>query len=271
MKRTALWLGAALTTIVVAMALVAQAWTPHAPNRMNMRARFVAPGDPVHWLGTDHFGRDITSMILAGAWQSLHVAVLAVALGLGVGVALGLAAAARRGAIDAVLMRANDVVFAFPAVLSALVLAAVLGAGAHTAVIAIGVFNIPVFARVARAGALQIWARDYVVAARAAGRGWLGITVIHVLPNIAGLLVVQATIQLALAILAEAGLSFLGVGIQPPAPSWGRMLSDAQTYLDRAPHLALVPGAAIALAVFGLNLLGDGLRDWLDPKLRRTR
>ncbi|MDX2102869.1 MAG: ABC transporter permease [Alphaproteobacteria bacterium] len=270
MSRAALWIGGGLSAGVVAMALVASVWTPYPPTRMNMRARFQPPGGE-WWLGTDHFGRDIASMILAGASTSLMVALAAVAVGMLIGVSLGCLAAVRRGWLDDLVMRCNDVVFAFPAVLSALVLAAVIGAGAHTAILAIGVFNIPVFARVARGAALQVWAREFVTAARAAGRGPLAITLVHIVPNIAGVLVVQGTIQLALAMLAEAGLSFLGVGIQPPTPSWGRMLADAQTYLERAPHLALVPGLVIALAVLGLNLLGDGLRDVLDPKLRRAR
>jgi peptide/nickel transport system permease protein len=166
------------------------------------------------------------------------------------------------------VMRLSDVIFAFPAVLSAIMLGAVVGSGPLAAVLAIAVFNVPVFARVSRGVALQVWSLDYVAAARAIGKPPWRITVEEVLPNIAGVLIVQVTIQLALAILTEAGLSYLGLGIRPPNPSWGRMLSDAQTYLSQAPHLAIVPGLAIALSVLGLNLLGDGLRDALDPTLR---
>ena len=165
-------------------------------------------------------------------------------------------------------MRAADVVFAFPAVLSAIMLGAVLGSGPTAAIVAIAVFNVPVFARVTRGVALQVWTLDYVAAARALGKRPLRIALDEVLPNIAGALIVQVTIQLAFALLTEAGLSYLGLGVRPPNPSWGRMLNDAQTYLTQAPHLAIAPGLAVALSVLGLNLLGDGLRDRLDPTLR---
>jgi peptide/nickel transport system permease protein len=206
-----------------------------------------------------------------GARNSIAVGVIAVAIGLGFGVSVGLLAAARRGWLDEVLMRAADLGFAFPALLTAIMLTAIYGPGLLTSIVAIGLFNIPVFARLARASARAVWARDYVLAARAAGKGAWRITLDHVLPNIANVLIVQATIQFALAILAEAALSYLGLGTQPPQPSWGRMLAEAQTLLFQAPLLALWPGAAIALSVLGLNLLGDGLRDLLDPKLARER
>jgi peptide/nickel transport system permease protein len=222
-------------------------------------------------LGTDHFGRDLLSMLMAGSWTSLTTAFLAVALGLVLGVALGTAAAALRGLVEEAAMRSADVVFAFPALITAIMVTDVFGPGQLTAVTAIGVFIIPVFARIARASALQIWARDYCLAARAAGKGRLLITLEHVIPNIAGTLLVQATIQLALAILIEAGLSFLGLGLPPPTPSWGRMLNDAQTYLALAPWLAIAPGGTIALAVLGFNLLGDGLRDLFDPRRQGRR
>ncbi|MDH5330002.1 MAG: ABC transporter permease, partial [Aquincola sp.] len=166
---------------------------------------------------------------------------------------------------------AADFTFAFPALLTAIMLTAIYGPGLLTSIVAIGIFNVPVFARLARASANAVWTRDYVLAARAAGKGAFHITTDHVLPNIANVLIVQATIQFALAILAEAALSYLGLGTQPPQPSWGRMLNEAQTMLFTAPMLAVYPGVAIALAVLGLNLLGDGLRDLLDPKLSRQR
>ncbi len=266
-RNPSLAIGLALTLLVVAVALLSLAWTPLPPTRIAIPQKLQGPS-AAHWLGTDALGRDVASQIMVGAWNSLRVAVLAVGLGLAAGIGLGTAAAALRGWTDELVMRAADVAFAFPAVLSAIMLTALIGPGVATAVLAIGIFNTPVFARISRAAALQVWTRDFILAARAAGKGTARITLEHVLPNIAGTLVVQATIQTALALLAEAGLSFLGVGIQPPAPSWGRMLFDAQTYLAQAPQLALFAGLAIAVAVLGLNLLGDGLRDLLDPRSR---
>jgi peptide/nickel transport system permease protein len=194
-----------------------------------------------------------------------------VGIGATLGIALGALASARRGWVEETVMRFSDFSFAFPAILSAIMITAILGPGAINSIIAIGIYNIPVFARVTRGSANAIWARDFVLAARAAGKGRLRITLEHVLPNIASVLIVQATIQFALAILAEAGLSYLGLGTQPPQPSWGRMLNEAQTFMFMAPRLAIFPGLAIAVAVLGLNLLGDGLRDVLDPKLTRAR
>ncbi len=270
LRHPALWLGGALTTLVVGTALLSLVWTPRPPAGIRVRDRLKPPFGEFLF-GSDPFGRDVLSMLMAGAWNSLTIALAAVAIGLIGGVCLGLLAAARRGWTDEAVMRLSDFTFAFPAVLSAVMLSAAVGPGASTAVVAIGVFNIPVFARLTRAAALQVFARDFVLAARAAGKGSLRIAAEHVLPNITGVLVVQATIQLALAILAEAGLSYLGLGLQPPSPSWGKMLFESQTYLDRAPWLAIFPGLAIAVAVLGLNLLGDGLRDLLDPRLRRAR
>ena len=168
-------------------------------------------------------------------------------------------------------MRANDLVFAFPSLLIAVMITAVFGASALNAIIAIGIFNIPVFARLTRGAALSLWNRDYILAARVAGKGPARISLEHILPNVANLLIVQGTIQFSLGILAEAGLSYVGLGAQPPTASWGRMLADSQTMISLAPHLALFPGLAILLTVLGLNLMGDGLRDLLDPKLRRAR
>ena len=263
-------LGTLLTAIVLGAALVSLWWTPAAPYAMDMQHRLADPG-ALHWLGTDAFGRDVASQLLIGARSSLMAGVVAVGIGLIIGTALGLLAAARRGWVEELVMRLADFSFAFPAVLSAILLTAAWGAGLVNAIVAIGIFNIPVFARVARAGALSVWSREYVLAARACGKGQLRITLEHVLPNIASALIVQATVQFALAILAEAALSYLGLGTQPPQPSWGRMLADAQTLMYQAPLLAVWPGAAIACAVLGLNLLGDGLRDLLDPRLSRSR
>jgi len=262
--------GLAVAALVAAMAFVSFFWTPYDVTHLPVTNR-MAPPSWAHWFGTDHFGRDILSMIMIGARNSIAVALVAVGIGMGVGVPLGCLAAARGGLVDEAVMRLNDVVFAFPALILAIMMTAIFGPGAINAIIAIGIFNIPVFARVARAGALALWPREFVMAARVAGKGPARITIEHILPNIASLLLVQGTIQFALGILAEAGLSYVGLGTQPPMPSWGRMLFDAQTRMMVAPHLAVIPGLAIVVTVLGLNLLGDGLRDLLDPKLARER
>jgi peptide/nickel transport system permease protein len=255
---------------MIAVALVSLVWTPYPPTAMDFLHK-LAPPSSAHPFGTDSFGRDVLSMIMAGAQSSLAVALIAVAVGAGVGVPLGAVAAARGGLLDDIIMRASDLAFAFPALLTAVMITALAGPGAVNAMLAIGIFNIPVFARVTRGAARGIWVREFVLAARTAGRGDVAISLIHVLPNIAAVVMVQATIQFALAIVADAGLSYVGLGVQPPQPSWGRMLNDAQTYIWRAPLLAVFPGLAITLAVLGLNLLGDGLQDLLDPRLRRAR
>jgi peptide/nickel transport system permease protein len=262
--------GFVITALVAAVAVVSFFWTPFDVTRLIIADKTQAPS-PAHWFGTDHFGRDIFSMIMVGARNSIAVALVAVGIGMGVGVPLGALAAARGGVVDEAVMRLNDLVFAFPALLSAIMITAIFGPGALNAIIAIGIFNIPVFARVARAGALAIWPREFILAARAAGKGKALITMEHVLPNIVTLLLVQGTIQFALGILAEAGLSYVGLGTQPPMPSWGRMLFDAQTRMGAAPWMAIFPGMAIVVTVLGLNLLGDGIADILDPKSRRQR
>lgn len=263
-------IGAVLTLVLVAAALLSLVWTPYSPYEMNLPGRLQPPNE-THWLGTDPFGRDVLSLLLMGARASIMVGVIAVSIGLVVGTALGLLAAARRGWVEETIMRLADFGFAFPAILSAIMLTAVFGAGMVNAIIAIGLYNIPTFARITRASANAIWSREFVLASRACGKGAFSITMEHVLPNIMSVLIVQATIRFAIAILAEAALSYLGLGTQPPQPSWGRMLSEAQTLLFQAPLLAVFPGVAIALAVMGLNLLGDGLRDLLDPRLARKR
>ncbi|MEC9244861.1 MAG: ABC transporter permease [Nitratireductor rhodophyticola] len=263
-------IGLVITAIIAAMALLSFVWTPYDITHLVVADRMKGLS-LAHPLGTDHLGRDILSMIMIGARNSIAVAIVAVGIGMGLGVPLGTWAAARGGLVDEVLMRFNDLVFAFPALLSAIMITAIFGPGAINAIIAIGIFNVPVFARVARAGALSIWPREFILAARAAGKSKTLITIEHILPNIVALLLVQGTIQFALGILAEAGLSYLGLGAQPPMPSWGRMLFEAQTRMMIAPHLAIFPGLAIVITVLGLNLLGDGLRDLLDPRLRRER
>ena len=263
-------IGAVLSLLLVLAAGLSYLWTPWSPYEMDLTAKLQGPSER-HWLGTDAFGRDVASLLLVGARNSILVGVIAVGIGLTIGTALGLLASARRGWVEELIMRLADFTFAFPAILSAIMMTAVFGAGIVNSIIAIGIFNIPTFARVTRASANAVWAREYIMAAQACGKGRWRITLEHVLPNILSVLIVQATIQFAIAILAEAALSYLGLGTQPPQPSWGRMLSEAQTLMFQAPLLAVWPGVAIALAVLGLNLLGDGLRDLLDPRLARKR
>ena len=264
-------IGFGLAMTFVLAALLSFFWTPYAVDGVDIINKLHKP-DAINWFGTDHFGRDIFSMLMVGARTSIAVAVIAVGIGMGLGVPLGLAAASRKGSLlDEIIMRGNDLVFAFPALLIAILITAVFGPSAVNAIIAIGVFNIPVFARLSRGAALSLWTRDFVLSARVAGKGAVRISAEHILPNILNLLIVQGTIQFSLGILAEAALSYIGLGAQPPIPSWGRMLADSQTMVSFAPHLALFPGAAIVLTVLGLNLMGDALRDLFDPKIRRGR
>jgi peptide/nickel transport system permease protein len=263
-------LGAILSLALLAAALLSLVWTPWSPYDMDL-ANKLQPPSTAHWLGTDVYGRDIVSLLLVGARSSILVGVVAVGIGVTIGTLLGLLAAAQRGWVEETIMRLSDFTLAFPAILSAIMLTAVYGAGMVNAMVAIGIYNIPTFTRLARGAAKSVWGREYILAARACGKGPWAITWQHVLPNISAVLIVQVTIRFAIAILAEAALSYLGLGTQPPQPSWGRMLAEAQTMLYQAPLLAVFPGVAIALAVLGLNLLGDGLRDLLDPRLARTR
>lgn len=263
--------GTIITLVFVLAALVSFVWTPYDATLQDIPNKLKGPSW-AHWLGTDHFGRDVLSMIMVGARTSIAVALVAVGIGAAIGTPLGLAAAAKRGSLlDEIIMRANDLVFAFPALLIAILITAVFGPGAVNAIIAIGIFNIPVFARLSRGAALSLWQREFVMAARVSGKGAVRISAEHILPNILNTLVVQATIQFSLGILAEASLAYVGLGAQPPTPSWGKMLSDAQTMIGLAPHVALAPGLAIVLTVLGVNLMGDGLRDILDPQTRRSR
>ena len=263
----ALWIGAAGTAAFALLGLVSLAWTPYPIAEINIGRRFLGPAAQ-QWLGTDHLGRDMVSLIMSGTLTSFVVAAMAVVIGAGLGVPLGLAAAAWRGPVEWLVLRLSDVVFAFPAVITAILITALFGPGAINATIAIGVFNIPVFARVARGGALSLMTLDFVAAGRLAGLGNSAIAVRHLLPNISSLLIVQATIQLSLGILAEAGLSYVGLGTQPPATSLGLMLRDAQGLFLLHPWLTLVPGLSIVLIVICINVAGDGLRDLLDPRLR---
>jgi peptide/nickel transport system permease protein len=257
-RNITLTLGLVLTGLFIASGVLALFWTPYDVTGVDVANRLL-PASAAHPLGTDHLGRDLLSMILAGASASLGVSLLGVGAALLVGVPLGLLAAARGGWVDEVLMRSGDLVFAFPWLMLAILLAALAGPGALNAILAIAILTVPVFARLVRGEGQRLWGRDFVAVARLAGKGRARISLEHILPNLAGPVIVQATIQFALALLAEAGLSYVGLGVQPPSPSWGRMLADAQTLIGTEPRLAIVPGMAILLAVFGLTLAGDGL------------
>jgi peptide/nickel transport system permease protein len=209
--RIAFAVGAAITSIIIAVALLATIWTPFDPAAISIVDKLQPPGKH-HWFGTDQLGRDTLSLIMAGARNTVGVAFVSVIIGLGIGVPLGLVAAARRGVTDEIVMRGNDLIFAFPSLLLAILITAVLGPGAVNAIIAIGVFNIPVFARVVRASALTLWTRDYTLAAQVAGKSRARISAEHILPNLAGVLVIQGTIQFSLGVIAEAGLSYVGLG-----------------------------------------------------------
>ena len=263
-------LGLILVALLIGAAALSLVWTPYPPNGIDVPHKLLAPSAD-HWLGTDALGRDVLSGILAGARVSILVGVIAVGIGLFFGVLLGLLAASAKGFVEDAIMKLCDFTFAFPALLSAIMLTATYGPGVVNAIIAIGIYNVPIFAKLTRATANGVLAREFTLAARAAGRGPIAIAFDHVLPNILPSLIVQATIQFAIAILAEAALSYLGLGAQPPQASWGRMLADAQNWMYVAPRLALFPGIAVAVSVLGLNLVGDGLRDALDPRLRARR
>lgn len=261
-------IGAVLVGLVVLLALVSFVWTPY-PTDQAVPADRLQGGSAAHLFGTDQYGRDTLSWIMQGARVALGVGVVSVAIAMLIGVPLGILAGMTRFTwLSAIIMRANDLLLAFPALLLAIVFSAVSGPGTGPAMVAVGIASIPGFARVARSGSMQVMSSEYVMAARSANRTEPAIARSHVLPNIAGMIVVQASVAFALAILAEAGLSFLGLGTQPPTPSWGKMLQDSQQFLGSAPELALWPGIFIAAAVLGFNLLGDGLRDRFDPKLK---
>jgi peptide/nickel transport system permease protein len=268
LSHPSLVIGLAATLLFLAIGLLSLVWTPYPIEQIDIPRRYLAPS-AAHWLGTDNLGRDMLSLVMAGTWTSFLVAAVAVAIGVGLGVPLGLAAAAWGGPIEWLVLRLTDFVFAFPAVIVAILITTLLGPSAINAIIAIGIFNIPIFARVARGGALSVSTLDFVAAGRLAGLGNVLIAWRHLLPNIMSLIIVQGTIQMSLGILSEAGLSYIGLGTQPPETSLGLMLKDAQGVFLIHPWLTLVPGLAIVLIVIALNIAGDGLRDAIDPRLRQ--
>ena len=260
------WMGLIIVGATVLAALVSVVWTPYDPLLAIPQERLVG-SSAEHLLGTDRFGRDVLSRLLVGAQITLFVGIISVAISAAIGVPLGIAASMRQGKFfDSLVMRSADLLLAFPALLLAIIAGAVWGPSTLTAMIAIGVAGIPSFARVSRSGTLQVMSQDFIAAARVSKVSEFQIAYRHVFPNISGLVIVQSSVYFALAILAEAALSYLGLGTSPPAASWGRMLQDAQSLLAVNPTLTLWPGLAIALTVLGFNLLGDGLRDILDPR-----
>lgn len=262
-------IGLAIVASVVFAALVSFFWTPYDPVHA-IPADRLQGSSLRHLMGTDRYGRDVFSQMMAGSQIALLVGIVATSIGAVIGTPLGILAGMARGGIDSVIMRISDVLLAFPALLLAIITGAIWGSSTLTAMAAIGVASIPAFTRITRTGTIQVMSKDFILAARDAGMpSWL-IAIRHIFPNIAGMLIVQASVSFALAILAEAALSFLGLGTPPPDPSWGRLLQNAQSSLASAPMLAVWPGATIALTVLGFNLLGDSLHDALDPKTRRS-
>ncbi|MCY4465224.1 MAG: ABC transporter permease [Chloroflexi bacterium] len=260
--------GVCVLFLVIVMGVFGPAITPYDPNGMDFANRFASPS-LAHWMGTDDFGRDIFSRIILGARISLQVGLVAVSVATILGTGLGLLAGYGRRFTDEVIMRAMDVLYSIPALLLAIAIVAALGKGINNAMIAIGLVYIPIFARIARAAVLGIRNEEFIIAARALGAGDLRILLWHVLPNVLSPIIVEITLSLAFAILAEAALSFFGLGTQPPDPSWGRMLAEGRDFFRQSGWMAFFPGLAILFTVMGFNFLGDGLRDALDPKLRR--
>ena len=262
-------IGIALTAIFLAIAIVSLFYLPSNPNVPDIRHRLLSAGTPGHWLGTDVLGRDIIAELMVGARTSLLVGAGGAIVSLILGIVTGLAAAASGHLVDETISRGADILLSVPGMVTALVLAATLGSGAFTTILALTAFFTPSFTRVIRSAALSVLQEDFIIAAQLYGRGKLFILARHVLPNVAGVMIVQFTLYFAAGILTEAGLSYLGVGVNRPSISWGMMLNEAQQQVGVSSPLAIWPGFAIVLAVLGLNLLGDGLRDVLDPKLSR--
>jgi peptide/nickel transport system permease protein len=259
-----------LVTILILTAIFGPLLAPYDPNAINMSQRFTSPSLE-HPFGTDDFGRDILRRVMVGARVSLMVGIIAVGLSATVGSFLGLLAGYTGRFTDEVIMRVMDILFAFPAILLAIAIMAALGRGVGNAMIAIGIVYIPIFARIVRGSVLSVREEEFVEAARATGSSNGRIMFRHIFPNVLSPLIVEITLSLSFAILAEAALSFFGLGTQPPDPSWGRMLSEGRAYFQQSAWLAIFPGLAIMLTVLGFNLLGDGLRDALDPRLKNVR
>lgn len=260
-----LFIGGILVFLVLFTAGASFFATPYSPSRMNIADR-LSPPSRTHWFGTDQYGRDVFSRVITGSRNSLYVGLLAVSIGIIFGVPAGSVSAYFGGDLDSAIMRVMDVFYGFPPVITAVLITSVFGPGLTNSTLAIGIFNVPIFARLTRGNFLSLKERQFVEAARASGRSELNVVIRHVLPNLSSPIIVQATTQFALAVLAEAALSYLGLGIQPPHPSWGLMLKQAQTFMRLSPWPAIFPGLSIVITVLGFNLAGDGLRDLLDPR-----
>ncbi len=262
-------IGLSIVGLLVVCAVLAPVISPYEPNRQRLLEALQGPSAE-HWLGTDENGRDVLSRILYGTRVSLAAGIFSVSIALFFGVLLGLVAGYFSGQVDNVIMRMMDALLAFPTLVLALAITAALGPGLRNAMIAIGIVFMPIFARLTRGQVLSVREREFVEAARTIGAGHLRIMLQHILPNVTAPLIVQVSLSIAVAILSEATLSFLGLGVQPPEPSWGSMVSRGKDYLDLAPWLAFAPGGAILLAVMGFNFLGDAVRDALDPRMARA-
>lgn len=265
-SRTAVF-GLIITTLFIALAIIGPFIAPFPPTRQSLITQLQGPS-AAHWLGTDELGRDILSRLLYGAQLSLSVSLAATLIATVVGTVLGAVAAFYGKWLDQTIMRIMDILLALPGILLALAIIAALGNGLINVVLAIGIQSIPAFARLAHGSTLSAKEQDYVLAARAVGVGDTAIVFRHILPNISAPIIVQFSLRIATAVLTAAGLSFLGLGAQPPTPEWGAMLTNARTYMVTAPHTIMAPGITILLTVLGLNLLGDGVRDVLDPRLK---
>lgn len=266
-----LLVGGAVSAIILIIALISMVWTPLDPNFVAPADRLLPAGSPGHLLGTDVLGRDTASALMVGARTSIFIAASAAMIGLILGTITGLVAAGSRSVFDETIMRGADILLSIPGIVFALVLAATIGGGVGSTILALSVFFVPAFTRMVRSAAISVLSDDFVTAAELYGRRRPFILIRHVVPNIASMMIVQFTLYFAAGILTEAGLSYLGVGVNRPGISWGMLLKEAQETVGVASPLAIWPGLAIVIAVLGLNLLGDGLRDTLDPRLRKRK
>lgn len=260
-------IGAILILFFIVVAIIGPFIAPYSPTEQDLVNKLQGPSAE-HWLGTDHFGRDIFSRIIHGTGLTLIVGFFSVALGATVGVFLGIISGYYGGRIDSIIMRLMDILLAFPSILLALAIVTVLGGSLVNVIIAVAISSIPIFARIVRGSTLSVKKLEYIDAMRALGASDARIIFKHILPNISSPIIVQATLSIATSIISASGLSFLGLGAQPPTPEWGAMLSDGRNYLYNAPHVATFPGLAIVAVVLAFNMLGDGLRDALDPKMK---